>query len=210
LISTSKKFVFIHIPRTRGTLLSRLLEPYGTALQGEANFDSPYFKHASATDIQRCLGDAFDEYFKFSIVRNPWDWVVSNFAFNRGLHRCYVAGSRYPTCNPNNVPEWAQQMSFDIWLRWWLDELNPGQLSLLQDRSGTILTDRIFRFETLMQDLPSLCERLGVPLVEAISPGPQNRGKRTGSSYRDYYSAVTSDWVETHFQREIELFGYAF
>ena len=34
--------------------------------------------------------DAFSRAFKFGIVRNPWDWAMSNYLFNSGVHMPYV------------------------------------------------------------------------------------------------------------------------
>ena len=208
MISHSKKFILVHVPRTGGTLLEAGLSDHGIMLQGEPNYGSVYFKHATARDIRRMMGESWKDYFKFSIVRNPWDWVVSNYAYNRGLHQCYVAGTRYEAMRtPGRVPDWAREMSFENWLRWWLDEFNPSQHALLADEAGNLLMDEVYRFETIRQDAGRICRRLGVEFVERPV---DTRGKRTNADYRDDYTDDTRRQVADHFARDIELFGYSF
>ncbi len=200
VISESHRFVFVHIPRTRGTQVSKYLEPFGVALEGRRHAASPYFKHARAVDIRRFLGDSFDEYFRFTIVRNPWDWVVSCFAFNRGLRHV----------GPTGVPQWARDMSFDVWLPWWLESTKPSPLAFIDGPGGELLVDHVYRFETVLQELPELLRRLGVPMREGVWLNPLLKSRRASEGYRDYYDARTRRLVERYFEGEIELFGYAF
>jgi hypothetical protein len=208
MISHSKRFIFVHVPRTGGTLIEAGLRDHGTVVQGKGNYDSLYFKHAAAREIKRKMGAAYDDYFKFGLVRNPWDWVVSNFAFNRGMHYCYVAGTPHEALRtPGKMPGWAKEMPFEPWLRWWLDELKPGQLALMEDEAGKLLVDEVYRFENIQQDRERLCRRLDVEFV----PRPVNtRARDKRGDYREYYTAESREWVARHFRKEIEAFGYAF
>ena len=208
MISHEKKFILVHVPRTGGTLVEARIGHYGITLQGERNYASLYFKHAFARDIRRMMGEAYDGYFKFSVVRNPWDWVVSNYAYNRGLHQCYVAGTRYEhRRTPGQIPDWAKDMAFEPWLRWWLDEFKPTQLALLTDATGALLVDEVCRFETLREDLKRICLRLG--LTPEARPS-DTRSKDRSADYREYYSERSRQWVAEQFRRECERYGYSF
>ena len=64
------RIVFVHIPRTSGTSIEKIL---GIDLD-----QSKWDKHLTASQIKNNIGDlAWKESFKFSIVRNPWERVVS-------------------------------------------------------------------------------------------------------------------------------------
>ena len=67
--------IFVHITRTGGTSIE-------VALAGQDWWQiSPQTKHLSARQIRIQVGEEkWSDYFKFSIVRNPWDRVVSMFA----------------------------------------------------------------------------------------------------------------------------------
>ena len=101
MISLEKKFVFVHIPRTGGTHLKKILEPYshkGWVPNGDKNDGSmiefnewAYHKHA-AWHIEYLfnLGVPLDvirsEYTFFTIVRNPWERALSNAMYeNDGI-----------------------------------------------------------------------------------------------------------------------------
>ena len=74
--------VFIHIPKAAGTSLTRTL------------FDSPS-RHLHYTEYQRTNPRKFQQYFKFTFVRNPYDRLFSAYTFlKKGglneLDRCWA------------------------------------------------------------------------------------------------------------------------
>lgn len=103
MISHSKKFIFIHIPGTAGTSIEHALEEYQSGelirvgggiwtpdsetkqkianLFGVEMSENP--KHMTAIQWKQVLGEKYDEYYKFTIVRNPFDKAVSLFKFNK-------------------------------------------------------------------------------------------------------------------------------
>jgi hypothetical protein len=121
------------------------------------------------------------------------------------LHRCYTIGTRYQVAS--RVPDWAKHMSFEIWLRWWLDELKPTQLAMIADDTGKLLVDEVYRFESIRQSMDQICRRLDVSLEHSTV---DNRGKRKSIDYRSYYNADTRRRVAEHFHMEIDRFTYAF
>jgi hypothetical protein len=209
MISHSHRFILVHVPRTGGTLVEAWLGRYGIALQGERNYDSLYFKHAHAADMRRMMGEEFERYFRFAVVRNPWDWTVSNYAYNRGLHRCYTKGTRYDGARtPGRVPDWARDQRFADWLPWWLEELRPSQAALFSDEAGALLVDEVCRFETLREDVARISARLG--LEPALQRAADTRSPGRAADYRTYYDAAARERVARHFAAEIARWGYAF
>ncbi|MFY0654254.1 MAG: sulfotransferase family 2 domain-containing protein [Cyclobacteriaceae bacterium] len=206
MIGRKKRFIFIHIPKTGGTSVQVSLWRYGKVLQGEQNFDSIYFKHIAATDLKALMGDDFSSYYKFSIVRNPWDWAVSNYLFNRGLHRPFVKNTTYEV--HSEIPAWAKEMSFEEWLPWWVDTFNPSQSMMLCDEKGHLLIDEVFRFEALAGDSKKLYKRLKI--FKLFSDFPHINQSTRSKSYKEYYSDETHEFISQHFREDIERFGYEF
>ena len=78
MILEDKKIAYIHIPKTGGTSIARALG---------AKSDRCKYKHATIKGVKRVVGDDFDDYFKFTFVRNPWDRIASWYMF--GIHKGY-------------------------------------------------------------------------------------------------------------------------
>jgi len=205
MISHSKKFIFIHIVKTGGTSIEYMLRKYGILLQGNGNFDSIYYKHATALSIKQMMGDEYDNYFKFTFMRNPWDWIVSNYAFNRGLARPYIIGTQYPISS--KVPHWAKDMSFFDWLVWWIDTFNPSQSMMFTGTKGELLVDVIFRFESLPSDFFKLKKRLGLWMWWPRLPHLKSSNRN--SDYKSYYDDESLEIVQEHFALDIEFWRKA-
>ena len=75
MINHDNKLIFIHIARTGGTSIE-------TALSGKDWWlIDPQTKHISAGMARKIYGEeVWRTYTKFSVVRNPWDRVVSMWA----------------------------------------------------------------------------------------------------------------------------------
>lgn len=181
-----RPYVFIHINKTGGSSIERAL---GMGLD-----------HSTALEKYQQLGAvAWQRKFVFTIVRNPWDKVVSHYhyrvrtnqtgmgdgaiSFRDWLLRCYV----------DRDPRYYDQPRMFMPQRQWL----VGE-------EGEMLVEFIGRFENLQQDFDHICGRLSVQ-AELGHAKPSSRG-----SYRDYYDTETEALVAECFAEDLELFGYRF
>ncbi len=75
MISHAFRCIFIHIPRTAGSYIE-------TMICG-ANWwkVEPKTKHLLSSQAKSIYSDYWDDYFKFSFVRNPWGRMVSLATF---------------------------------------------------------------------------------------------------------------------------------
>jgi hypothetical protein len=201
MISSAKKFLFIHIPKTAGNSIQRLLATYSedrivrlSAHQDgierfEVRSDTlNIHKHSVLSDYRDQLDDAvFKSLFKFTCIRNPWDRCVSHFF---SPHRGEV--------------EWSPE-TFSAFIQ---NDVGVAEhfVRLGEEPDPFDNMDMILRFENLDSDLARLTRRLKLK-TGALSR--LNRAKR--SEYRDYYySQELIDMVAEKFQNEISRFGYAF
>ena len=76
MICHKHKTVFIHIPKTAGTSVEAM---FGFVKIKNQNFfkDEQAEKHWNAEQIKNKYGGYFEEYFKWTVVRNPWDREIS-------------------------------------------------------------------------------------------------------------------------------------
>jgi len=82
LISHKHQFITIDIPKTGSRSLRESLMPLKVInLHGQANLDSEFYQHDGAIRARKQFaqnGWNWGNYFKFTIVRNPWaDTLVS-------------------------------------------------------------------------------------------------------------------------------------
>jgi hypothetical protein len=75
MIDHNRKLIFIHIARTGGTSIE-------TALVGKDWwFFDAQTKHISAKQARMFYGEElWKSYTKFSVIRNPWDRIISMWA----------------------------------------------------------------------------------------------------------------------------------
>ena len=98
MISHRLKFIFIHIPKTSGNSLSLYLKDLvdnvvvrKNSLVGKnegikilCEYGKSDIKHAGIDYYQKIYGEKINDYFKFTIVRNPYDRILSYYFWTKG------------------------------------------------------------------------------------------------------------------------------
>jgi len=216
IISHSHRFIFFHVAKTGGMSIRKALQDYceepdhfriKRPLKVKAGKPNPFYEvweglllHATARDAQKELpAEIFESYYKFAIVRNPWDWQVSMYHFILG--------------DPTHVKhERVKQLgSFAAYLNWVIATDTPYpkgatklQSRVLTDAKGELLVDFVGRYETLARDFAQIRDRFAI----AVELPHVNRSAH--QDYRDYYDANTRQLVAENFRADIELFRYEF
>ena len=207
MISIDKKFIFIHINKTAGTSIKQALQPGRGSLPprepkrlppGAISQDDIECKdtpHWTYDEYKRYFGSSFGDFFKFSVVRNPWDRVVSAYEYERSKHVRFRSWNR-PRSNPPSFKEWVivnyncnfENRMFNPCTYWLGDEM-----------------DFIARFENLHEDFERTCKILNVK----CKLGHYKRSKDR-DHYINYYDSETREIIQTHFIKDIDAFNYKF
>ena len=159
------------------------------------------FQHVTAKEYIATLGQqAWNESFKFTVLRNPWDKVVSHYHY-RVMTDQTDLGSR--------------TLEFGEWVKRTYGEQDPEfydipkmfmpQTDWITDNDGNISTDLYLRFENLEADFYGFCRTYQI----SARPLPHLKASKRGK-YQLYYSPETIDIVENWFKPDIENFGYRF
>jgi hypothetical protein len=229
LVSHGKKFIYLKTVKTAGTSLEIALQKYcvpkgageieefcdeiitPAGIIGFRGTKKPqgltYFNHMSAEQAAAAVGPTvWDEYFKFCIVRNPYEVMVSYF--------CYVviygARSRLDEQKFEQFMAYleAQDFSqfkgmFDAWL------LADPELVDNSDKyvvDGRVVMDDIIYYEKMAEGIQRVAKRLDV------SPDPLKKYKsgfrKFDQHWSEYYEEATAALVYKAVAPEFDLVGY--
>lgn len=203
LLSHDKKCLFIHIPKNAGTsiqqsLSSPLKDP--KIITGIGN--EKIFFHSTIRQMYHQYGNCLDSYFKFSIVRNPWDRMWSFYRFT--LNRWPDAIEGY------DFKKFLLEFSSTMALSHLPDESiirtqERSQLDWLTDKNGVILVDFIGKYESLNEDFVKICNNLNI-----INTPLKWIRKVDGEDYRTVYDNETIEFIEKYYKKDIDMFGYRY
>ena len=106
-VSDSHKLVFVHIQKTGGITVDRLLNERIPDLRGLVA------RHAFASQGMDQLNE-WDEYFKFAFVRNPWDRLVSWYSMVTTMPREGNELWRYVRDNSSTFEEFIYNCTDEV------------------------------------------------------------------------------------------------
>lgn len=213
IISRARRFIFVHIPKTGGTALSLALE--GRAARDDILIgDTPkararagrwkgvkaagrLWKHSTLADIVGLVSLEEIEHFQtVTLVRNPWDRVVSYY------HWLRVQGFAHPAVGL------AKTHDFSGFLR------HPQTLAslrlwpygaYLRLPSGAEKTSLFIRLEHLDEDAAPFWAHLGFRLS---LPRANESGR--DRDWRGYFSDADAALLAEVCAEDIARFGYRF
>lgn len=208
MISHQLKFIFVHINKNGGTSLHQELQQYYDPHEwsvAERGLKHQYIEWY--TDYYKR-----PDYFKFTIVRNPWSRVVSiyNNRRERGIK------GPHQDMNFSEYVEWLGNKDFnrEITTRpdngWGLagsriPDWDGLQLNWITDSNGEILVDYIGKLEEYQKSFNYICNKIGIKPTELPH---LHRSKH--EHYTKYYTTDTLRVIAEKYARDIEAFGYEF
>jgi hypothetical protein len=163
VISHEHKVIFVHVPKTGGQSVEQMfLDELGLNWEDRAplllrpNADPTIgpqrLAHLYADEYVR-LGhisqENFDSYFKFAVVRNPYDRLVSEYLYR------YQNKPFWRTPSPSRFLKQRFDTDFSDRAR----HLVP-QVRYVTDGQGNMLVDHIIKFENMGAQFEELSERI--------------------------------------------------
>lgn len=189
--------IFIHIPKAAGNALIKSL--YGQSATGH----DPLIRYKKANS------DLYYKFVKFSVVRNPWDRMVSSFYylkqggigfFDKDFRDEYLNGI-------DDFSEFIARMmadkKFEKDVMSWVHFV--PQVKFLSLDGVKIDVDFWVKLEEMPEKFPSVCERLGVQSDGMIKDNSSSR-----SEYKVYYDDVSREYVGSLYRDDVDILGYEF
>jgi len=213
IISRGRRYIFVHIPKTGGTAMALALEARALAddiLIGDTpkarrrrgrlkgvETRGRLWKHSSLAEIDGLIApDEIAALFSFTMVRNPWDRMVSYYSWLRGQRFDHPAVRRAQAlafagfvAAPETQAVWAAL---------------PAR-AYLTDAGGVERSCLAIRLEQWRADAVPLWDHLGFSLELK-----QVNASARGCDYRDYYGQATARIVARISAEDIARFGYRF
>jgi len=215
LIQSPQPSIFIHIPKTAGnSIISKISETYPVSTITN-NRTSKNNYHSTIRDAELQIGNIVN-YYKFTVVRNPWDRVTSWFLFrkqilekalaarNRGAKFKKIAGDKNSIITELN----AMNKGLETWLLSYKDQPWDFTWFAISNQQSDWISnfkfDKIVRYETLIKDLKL------IPFTEFDKLPANNRSQNSKQSYREFYNDSAKKLVGSLYEKDIDTFKYLF
>jgi hypothetical protein len=208
MISHVHRCIFVHIPKTGGTSIENIVWPrpeqrtsgdlwMGFIDKYHNKYQTGGLQHLLARHIRTEIGTArFEGYFKFTVVRNPWDKAVSQYAYmsERQDLREFI-GMR----EGDSFKRYLELIGTRGHVQW------EPQLAFVNDLDGNSIVDYVGRFERFSESVRHVLDRIGVDCPQIPH---EARSKR--EPYQTYYDRESMEMVGSLYKADIEAFGYTY
>lgn len=197
--------IFVHVPKTGGQSIEKVFyDEFGLAWgpckvllvnvnkkknsAGRKNlahlFAHEYLAYGFVTPQQ------FQEYFKFAVVRNPFDRLVSEYKFKFARHGVTFKDFLFKWFSPKDWSD-RQRHVEPMW-------------KYIYDRTGTQpLVNRVLRYENYDEVAPLLESILDHPVRMPMMNAAQDR-----RPWQEFYDNECRAFARKVYHRDFELFGY--
>lgn len=214
IISHGRRYIFVHAPKTGGTSLALALE--ARAMKDDIMLgDTPkatrrrhkvkniptsgrLWKHSGLCDIGGLVTQTqIEQFFVFTIVRNPWDRVVSYY------HWLRTQTFEHPAVGIAKATDFSGFLRSSAVMRSLRDQ---PYTSYVTDNAGAERCNHFLRLEHLEQDIGPLKAHLGFDL----GPLPHVNSSNRDADFRGYYTPDDAEIVAQTCKGDIGRFDYTF
>jgi hypothetical protein len=214
MVIEKNKCVFVHIPKTAGSSIEKILNPEIESVSQESDENlfvgwsechGLWMQHATMNELNRLYKHDLTTYFKFGFVRNPWDRAVSDYLW---LQR--------------DTPDEFKELFSSATLLDYLTESGPfstifnnkgqkeyrgdhitPQYDFLFDKNGNQLVNFIGKTEDFNNDMKYVLGKIGMQTVSFPHEKESDRGH-----YTEYYNDETIELVAKKYEIDIKTFKY--
>lgn len=210
MLDIKNNHIFVHIPKTGGTSVEEAFADCGFSkgwVRRRSHWKLSQYKELFNRDIPSLRKINYKDMFKWTIVRNPWDKLVSEYCYWR----------QHPgTC------EAYEKMDFHRFAKIYqdveshaykdisgIDPTHQGDRAHRRPQKFFMTPiydlDYVVRFENLQKGVNTVCDKIGIKRKKL-----PHKLKTKHKHYREYYDDGLAELVAKRFQADISLFGYSF
>jgi len=202
MISHKYHAVFVRVARTASSTLVKTFE------RQDAQFIAltvENYQHDTNHLPLKCITLADSrakDYFKFTIIRNPYDRIVSGYRYYCEWMKHFNKSRSHPT-----FPEFVRKL-YDQWTQ--------ERVKYTDQYSQTMGCDYVGRYETLRSSYEHICSHINIQPIELVdrnrththwcTPFPP----KEHDNYQDYYDSDTKNLVTLMNEQDLHEFEYSF
>jgi hypothetical protein len=181
----------------RGHAIDEIVTPEGIVGHRGGEVGKKWYNHMPAALIKQQVGDnVWGRYFKFCVIRNPFDKLVSYWWF-------ILTPEERNTYKQQNFTEIRSHFS-----KWAI-----AAASALVDRNtyqidGNVCVDFFIRYEKLLDGLEYVCRQVDYPFQPKRLGRYKSDTRAIGEPFRYYFDEAATFAVKSVFGWELEYFGY--
>lgn len=247
IIADRKKVLFVHIEKTGGSSITTLLTPHiskkyrsenakmpgsGSGWRQTWHINRQHARFSSSLPLLDKFGIDPQEYFKFTVVRNPYSWLLSiwgnRYQSPMNVKKTLSNRLRFIVAELTGIKKFHSQhfhqmypdgsfKSFVLFIDYLVSNYPPsftkGYLGV-DDQYSYIENDRNFKFdfiaklENLDRDLNKINQI--VHLNDDLKVPHLNKESKTKNreKYLDFYDDESIAIVNRIFARDFKFFGY--
>lgn len=208
MICIKRKLLFLHVPKTGGTSIERTLFP-NLASSTAADYsylsgwddDLGWLNHLTLDQAIGLLpGIDLKNYLVFTVVRNPWDRLVSEYCWKKSISDLQISFPEYVHILHDGA---TMTISDHYKSRVAFDQHYQPQTAYLEHSAGVLV--RIIRFEEFDKDVTRVLRNY-IPKDRTL---PRLRSSNH-VNYKQFYSSESIEMVRHLYVKDIERFGYVF
>lgn len=209
LLNDKHNFIFFHLYKCGGTSIREHINgkiPNTYELQGGHSLPIDMkFKMEKEGKL-----DLYEDMFKFTFVRNPYDFVLSTLFYAKRFANHFMH---------NDVKDFSVEQFIPYYMGFRNKHHNDREKlrgtnrvvtikDWLLDENGEFLVDYIGKTETIKSDLDVIHDRIGLSNVFEVPH--KNINPMRVADYRQYYNENAKKLIQKHFGWELDYFKYTF
>lgn len=205
IISHESKYIFIHVPKTSGTSIEKQFGDIDGEVFSQVTLNRPKIrteqchalKHTNIRDALAILGPTGDEYYAWSIARNPFDRFIEQYYWQKKYEHGF--GDRYP--NVNNYLERYVSVARTCWEMVSIDgkpacEVFDYDAIGGSDQIVASVSTHIHRYNPAF------------PIMDKLTVEINHNMREDRRHYTEVLTLATRRALELKFADDIEIFGY--
>ena len=236
LISHKNQFIYTKTEKTAGTSIESYFEKFCMpedewefshardeyvstegiiGYRGNDARGKKWVNHMSALEIRNKIGNSiWNSYFKFCVIRNPFDKLISGFFFveEQKRQRSFAQNLKSRAKKVIGKSEPIDCIKGENSIARFRSWLSNGGSIIDRDKyliNREICVDYFIRYEDLGNGIKHVCDLLNIPFEPERIPSLKSGLRNRKIPLREFYDDQTIQIVIGLYEFEIEKFGYS-